>query len=107
MDLTQLADIKSTAALIGAFIFAVWIGIPQLIKYLERKDTAHREMVMTLVTKHQEDMKALVAKHQEDMMSLVAAGRDERDKFYASLAIDLDRIHNRLDKLTQQKGTSS
>jgi hypothetical protein len=88
MDLTfeQIRELSAVATILIVVLVAVWRGIPALIAYLERKDIAHRE----------------------DIMTLVNAAREERDAFYANLGIKLDRIHDRLDTIetTMTKKTS-
>jgi len=83
MDLASqsIAELSALATILGIILFVVWRGVPALIAYLERKD----------------------AKHREDIMSLIASSREERDKFYANLAIKLDRIHDRLDKIAEHQ----
>ena len=100
MDVESVALIKEIGAMtiIGIAVLASlrW-AIPALFAYIKEKDIAHRT-----------EMTTLIAKHQADIMTLITSSREERDKFYAELAIKLERIHDRLDKLTQQqKGTLS
>ena len=73
----SIAELSALATILGLVLFAVWRGVPALIAYLERKD----------------------AKHREDIMTLVASSREERDTFYKHLGIQLERIHDRLDKI--------
>jgi hypothetical protein len=79
MDLTfeQIRELSAVATILIVVLVAVCRGIPALIAYLERKDAAHRE----------------------DVMSLVRSAREERDAFYKNLTIQLDRIHDRLDTI--------
>jgi hypothetical protein len=79
MDLSfeQIRELSAVATILFVVLVAVWRGIPALIAYLERKDIAHRE----------------------DIMTLVNAAREERDSFYRNLGIKLDRIHDRLDTI--------
>jgi hypothetical protein len=79
MDLTfeQIRELSAVATILIVVLVAVWRGIPALIAYLERKDIAHRE----------------------DIMTLVNTAREERDAFYKNLGIKLDRIHDRLDTI--------
>jgi len=91
----RIAEVSAVGTILIVFLVAVWKGIPALIGYAERKDTAHREMTMSLITRHQEDMKALIA-----------SNREERDTFYKNLGIKLDRVHDRLDKIETAVTTS-
>ena len=84
----KIAELSALATILIVVLVAVWRGIPALFAYIERKDSVHREETMTLISNH-----------REDMMSLIAASREERDTFYKNLGIQLDRIHNRLDKI--------
>ena len=90
MDITpeKIAELSALATILIVVLVAVWRGIPALIAYIERKDTVHRDETMTLISKH-----------RDDMMTLIAASREERDTFYKNLGIQLDRIHDRLDKI--------
>jgi hypothetical protein len=97
MDITpeKIAELSALATILIVVLVAVWRGIPALFAYIERKDTVQREETATLIFKHREDMMT----HREDMMALIASSREERDTFYKNLGIQLDRIHDRLDKI--------
>jgi hypothetical protein len=84
----KIAELSALATIIIVVLVAVWRGIPALFAYIERKDNVQREETMLLISKH-----------REDMMTLFASSREERDKFYENLGIQLDRIHDRLDKI--------
>ena len=71
---------------VGAMYFLVKKVIPALINYLKEKDEQH----ITYLKEKDE-------KHRQDIINLMTAGREERDKFYATLALKLDRIHDRID----------
>ena len=90
MDITpeKLAELSALATILIVVLVAVWRGIPALFAYIERKDTVHREETMTLISNH-----------RDDMMSLIAASREERDTFYKNLGVQLDRIHERFDRI--------
>ena len=90
MDITpeKIAELSALATILIVVLVAVWRGIPALFAHIERKDTVHREETMTLISKH-----------RDDMMALIASSREERDAFYKNLGIQLDRIHDRLDKI--------
>ena len=87
MELTPqtIAELSALATVLGIVLFVVWRGIPALISYFERKD----------------------AKHREDIMALIASSRKERDTFYKHLGIQLDRIHDRLDKIELNQHTKT
>ena len=57
------------------FVYTAWKGIPAFIAYLKEKDE----------------------KHRQDIINIMTAAREERDKFYATLAVKVDRVHDRID----------
>ena len=65
-------------ATVSGFYYICKVGIPAFIAYLREKDASHRQ----------------------DILSIMASGREERDKFYATLATKLDRVH---DQIAQSK----
>ena len=84
----KIAELSALATILIVVLVAVWRGIPALFAYIERKDTVQRD-----------DTMLLISQHREDMMTLIASSREERDAFYKNLGIQLDRIHDRLDKI--------
>ena len=77
---------------VGAVYYLVKKVIPALINYLKEKDEQH---IAYLKEKDE--------KHRQDIISLMAAGREERDKFYATLALKLDRVHDRIDESNAER----
>ena len=79
MELTpeRIGELSALATILLVFLVAVWRGVPQLIAYLERKDTAHREEIRHMI----EDSRA------------------ERDVYLERTCTSLDRIHIRLDSI--------
>ena len=66
-------------ATLVAFVYVVKKVIPALIAYLKEKDEQHRQ----------------------DILNIMSSGREERDKFYATLAVKLDRVHDRIDEVRE------
>ena len=72
-----IKEISALATVLIILIVGVWRGVPALIAYLERKDVAHRN----------------------DLITLLDSAKAEREEFYKRHGMSLDRLHTRLDKI--------
>jgi hypothetical protein len=73
----KISELSALATILITVLFVAWKGIPQLIAYLERKDSSHRD----------------------EIRRLIDDARAERDASHERLVVSLSRIHDRLDNI--------